>query len=195
MNNFIESLKDMVYEAVDYIMILGIVVVVGLIIGWRLDILFKEDLNSDNVASIKVEESNEDTGSPNIESNHIKSETSEEEIIKESNRNLDKIEKETTEEKKSTQSKISKENSEGLSESKTEEKTNNKNSQIISIEIPSGSNSTDIANILLSNGLISSFKEFNDKSEELGLSTKLKAGKFNIESDASLEEILNIITK
>ena len=66
---------------------------------------------------------------------------------------------------------------------------------MITVSIPAGSNSTNIADLLASVGLIASKSDFLDKSEEMNLSTKLKAGNFNIESGSSMEEILTILTK
>lgn len=71
----------------------------------------------------------------------------------------------------------------------------NSNKTIITVSIPTGSNSSNIADLLESNGLISSKPDFLDKSEEMNLSTKLKAGNFKIESGSSMEDILNILTK
>ncbi|TFZ40707.1 hypothetical protein E4100_03890 [Soehngenia longivitae] len=36
----VDKLKDILYDSIDYIIMIGIVVVVILVIGWRLDILF-----------------------------------------------------------------------------------------------------------------------------------------------------------
>ncbi len=46
MNNKFERLRDFLYEAIDYFMIIGIIVLVTGIIGWRLDLLFTESDNS-----------------------------------------------------------------------------------------------------------------------------------------------------
>jgi len=37
------KIKDIFYESADYILILAIIVVIGIVIGWRLNILFKPD--------------------------------------------------------------------------------------------------------------------------------------------------------
>ena len=71
----------------------------------------------------------------------------------------------------------------------------NSNKTIITVSIPTGSNSSNIADLLESNGLISSKSDFLQKSDEMNLSTKLKAGNFNFESGSSMEDILNILTK
>lgn len=43
MKKFFETLKDVLYDFMDYAMMLVIIVVVAGIIGWRLDILFAKD--------------------------------------------------------------------------------------------------------------------------------------------------------
>ncbi len=46
MKRFLEGLKDFLYDGVDYIMMIGVIVVVALIINWRLGGLFaKDELN------------------------------------------------------------------------------------------------------------------------------------------------------
>lgn len=51
----VDKLKDFLYDSIDYIIMLGIVVVVILVVGWRLDILFT---GSDSV-EIPTKEVNE----------------------------------------------------------------------------------------------------------------------------------------
>ena len=51
----IDKLKDILYDSIDYIIMLGIVVVVILVIGWRLDILFTDS----DVAEIPTNEVSE----------------------------------------------------------------------------------------------------------------------------------------
>ncbi len=63
------------------------------------------------------------------------------------------------------------------------------------INVPSGSSSYDIANILESNKLISNKSDFIEKAEEMNLSNKLRAGDFELSSNSSLENILTILTK
>lgn len=173
MSKFIDSLRDIIYDSIDYIIILGIILVVGLVISWRLDILFKRDVDT-NTASIesnveKDKPANEDTET--VENPETSNES-----------NPTKTEEPAT-------SEVKKENNEptNTAVANTGETKN--------ISIPSGANSTDIGNILADNGLVSSSSEFNTKSEEMGLSTKLKSGNFSIPVGTPLEEVLRIITK
>lgn len=43
-NKVVEKLKDILYDSFDYVIIIGIVAIVAVIIGWRLDILFADDV-------------------------------------------------------------------------------------------------------------------------------------------------------
>lgn len=66
---------------------------------------------------------------------------------------------------------------------------------LVRITIPSGSAASDIAEILLNKNLIDNSSDFISRSIALGLDTKLKSGDFEIDSDASLDEIIKIISK
>lgn len=66
---------------------------------------------------------------------------------------------------------------------------------IVKIDIPSGSASSKIGEILVSSDLIENENDFIEKAIELKLDTKLKYGEFEIPKNSSLEEILNILTK
>lgn len=46
MKKFFEAIKDLLYDSLDYIIILSIVVIVIVIIGWRIDLLFANDTSS-----------------------------------------------------------------------------------------------------------------------------------------------------
>ncbi|NLV76217.1 MAG: endolytic transglycosylase MltG [Tissierellia bacterium] len=51
MKNFFEKLKDILYDGIDYIMMVLVIIVVALIINWRLGGLFTN--NDMNISSIK----------------------------------------------------------------------------------------------------------------------------------------------
>lgn len=61
------------------------------------------------------------------------------------------------------------------------------------ILVPSGTFSTGIAKILKENGLIEDTRDFDRTAENLNLANRLKAGSFDIPTDASIEEIVKII--
>lgn len=66
---------------------------------------------------------------------------------------------------------------------------------ILTVNIPSGSLPGEIGDILASQGLVESKEEFVNKTVEMSMDTKLKSGTFEIPSNSSLEEIINIISK
>lgn len=65
----------------------------------------------------------------------------------------------------------------------------------VTINIPSGSYPSDIADILLSNELISDKEEFLDRAVKLELDTKLQSGEFIIKKGLSVDDILKIIAR
>ncbi|MDO4711726.1 MAG: endolytic transglycosylase MltG, partial [Peptostreptococcaceae bacterium] len=71
----------------------------------------------------------------------------------------------------------------------------NKTSKSKTITIASGSSAGSIAGTLKSNGLISDTNAFLNKVVASGKENKLKAGTFTIPSNASVDQIINILTK
>lgn len=68
MKSFFEKLKDLLYDGVDYIMMIIVVVVVALIINWRLNGLFAKDaidLPSNNSSQITNESKPDDNNKLN----------------------------------------------------------------------------------------------------------------------------------
>jgi len=63
------------------------------------------------------------------------------------------------------------------------------------VEIPSGSSTDKIAQIVYDKGLISSTKDFVNRAVELKVDTKLKAGTFTIPAGSDLDAILKILSK
>ncbi|WP_069649082.1 hypothetical protein [Caloranaerobacter ferrireducens] len=181
MNNFIEKFKDFLYDIIDYIIVIGVIVIVIGIIGWRLDILF-----ADNIVKTPII-SSEDTNNSNITS--INENTS----IDMSEKNISENPIDDTEINNSTQN----DNQDNQIDSNKSDKDTNlndtQNTKIVVIDIPKGSLGPTIAEILLREGLIDSKTEFLNRAKELKLDTKLKAGSFKIESNSSLDKIIKII--
>lgn len=69
------------------------------------------------------------------------------------------------------------------------------NSEIVSIEIPSGSTAQKIAVILDENKLIKSVLAFRIKSKIDGLEAKYKSGYYNLSKSMSMEEIMGLLQK
>lgn len=180
LSNFVEKFKDFLYDFIDYIIVFAVIIIVIGIIGWRLDILF-----ADNVVKTPII-SSEDTNS-NITS--INENTS----IDISEKNISENPIDDTEINNSTQN-DNQNNKIDSNESDKDTNTNNtENIKIVVIDIPKGSLGPTIADILLKKGLIDSKTEFLNRAKELKLDTKLKAGSFKIESNSSLDKIIKII--
>lgn len=161
MKDFLDKIKDILYDGTEYILMIAIIAVVAFIINWRLDGLFAMDVESSDNEIIVDNES----------------------VVDEYNEYLENIEDEAPEEEKT-------EDNEKDNEKDAEEK-----GIIVNVTIPSGSLPNEIANILVSNGLVESKSEFIDKIVEMGVETKLKSGTFKIPKGSSIEEIVNIISK
>ncbi|HLS53456.1 MAG TPA: hypothetical protein VK031_05760 [Tissierellaceae bacterium] len=153
-----EKIKDILYESMDYLIMLGIIVTIALIIGWRLDALFAKESSGPESSQIGVEEGQKD----------------------------DSYQENGNDPKED--GKIDDEDKEPVQDS-------NSSDAILTINIPEGSFPSQIASILESQGVIEDSNEFIQKSQEMGLDRKLQSGSFQIEKDASLEELVRIIAK
>lgn len=194
MRNFTEKLKDFLYDATDYVLILVIIVGVAVIIGWRLDILFAKDMDKHDIDNDKTTITNivdndkdshndkekdniDDSTNNDIEDNNV-------DIDNNNNNNIDTNDNEVDEG-----------NNDSISDNDTIIDTNPNTEEIITLKIPSGSLPPTIANILLEKGLIDNKMDFLIKSQELKLDTKLKSGEFKIKKGTSLEELIKTLAK
>lgn len=170
MKKTLDYIKDILYDSIDYIIMIGIIGIVVLVIGWRLDLLFANDaLDIPTNVVIENKDPSEDKKPP------IETKNPEEEI--EDPEDYDPIIDNEEEDPIETPDPVK------------------PAGKIVKINIPDGSLAHNIGNILLENGLISSTKDFLEKSQELKLDTKLKSGAFEIDSAFSLEKIIQIIAK
>lgn len=65
----------------------------------------------------------------------------------------------------------------------------------IVVEIPSGSTTNDIAEILLENNLVKNTRVFKYYAEKIGSDSKLKAGSFVLSKDMNVDELLESLIK
>lgn len=166
MRKTLDYIKDILYDSIDYIIMIGIIGVVVLVIGWRLDLLFANDA-LDIPANIVIENNNPNKDkTPPIE-------------VKDPDEEID-----TTD----PLEEVDAEPIEIIDPVKPP-------SKVVKIYIPDGSLAHNIGKILEENGLISSTKTFLDKSQELKLDTKLKSGNFEIDSGLTIEAIIKLIAK
>lgn len=167
MKKIFECIKDILYDSIDYIIIIGIIGIVVFVISWRLDLLFAKDkLDILPKDKIVVNDNIDNKTDPIINNQEEKPDDNE-------------AVENTPEEPEETKVTV-------------EESGNGK---IVKITIPAGSLPSKIGSILESNNLVSSKADFVQKAQELKLDTKLKFGEYEIKSGSSLEEILKIITK
>ena len=82
MKKFGEKLKDFFYDAIDYVLMIVIIVVVAGIIGWRLNVLFDKGDSKSPALGNKIEISKDDKKVDNEENKVEENEQSSVEIIK-----------------------------------------------------------------------------------------------------------------
>lgn len=198
--NFWEKFKDFLYNSIDYIIMLIVIIAVVCIISWRLDILFVnnganstltkniENNNDDKkvVENIdgdqKTDGNNEDNGEklPETAGN---SETSDEEAPVETAGDANASEETPTE------------TAGDANEEKPAEKKPAETGGTIEVNIPAKSLPGEIGKILEQQGVVSSATDFVNKCVELKLDTKLKSGKFTFNKGASLDDVVKIIAQ
>jgi hypothetical protein len=205
MRNFIEKLKDILYDGIDYILIIGIIAVIAFTINWKLNGIFavadvdelysqssdtnKSTEDKDKIEEISSDEDEVDTAEKeedeeNPTSNEDKTEETSNEIKNNNENNVDKQEDKKDNSKEDTQ---------------TAEKYNNDNSnennEVITVSIPAGSLPGDIGNILTSKGLVESKEAFLRRVAETGTEKKLRYGEFEISKNSTIDEIISILAR
>ena len=203
--NFWEKFKDFLYNSIDYIIMLIVIIAVVCIISWRLDILFVnnganstltkniENNNDDKKVVENIdgdqnnEASNEDTGDKLPETpGHA--EVSDEEAPVDTAGDANASEEEPTETAGDA-------NEEKPAEEKPQEEKPAETGGTIEVNIPAKSLPGEIGKILEQQGVVSSATDFVNKCVELKLDTKLKSGKFTFNKGASLDDIVKIIAQ
>lgn len=167
MKDFIEKLKDIIYDGIDYIIMALVIAAVVLVINWRLGGLFAKDAT--NIIADNTHE-----------------------IIEENNDNDDIDESSTNGEQV-----LEKDSETAQDEETDENQKDdiNKEEEVVHINIPPGSLPAKIGDILVESGLIQDRNEFVNKVVELRMETRLKSGEYEIAKNSSLEEIIQVLTK
>lgn len=168
---FLEKLKDILYDSIDYVIMLTIVVIVVFVIGWRLDVLFAKDAYEPKDNDTVIVD-NSTRPKPNDVHN------TEDDDKEDPDENPDETEKP---EEPPT-------NVEATPPTNVE-------TEVVNVKIPDGSLPGKIGNILAEYGLVNNSKDFVDKAVELKLETKLRSGSFDIPKGSNLEQIVKIIAK
>ena len=165
MKTFIEKLKDFLYDSIDYVIIIAIIVGVVAVIGWRLDVLFAKDtLEAASPPIIVDETDNNDKDKDVVDADpdlpiDENEEESDEEIVDNPDTNGPDPAPVTT----------------------------------VTITVPDGTLPSGIGTILESNGLVSSKNDFVMQAQSMGLDRRLRSGTFQIPNNSSLEDIIKII--
>lgn len=173
-----EKVKDILYDSIDYVIMLTIVLVVVFVIGWRLDVLFAKDAFEDKDNNTVIVD-NSNRPDPNIHKDEAP----------------DNEEIENPEEpNKSTEPTTPNKEPKPTTPTEPAPPANN-NAEFVKIQIPDGTLPGKIGTILENNGLVTSGKDFVAKAVEMKLETKLKSGSYSIQKGSSLEQVVKIIAK
>lgn len=203
--NFWEKFKDFLYNSIDYIIMLIVIIAVVCIISWRLDILFVNN-GANSTLTKNIENNNDDKkvvenidGDQNTDGNNEdtgdklpetagNSETSDEEAPVETAGDANANEETPTETAGDA-------NEEKPAEEKPAEEKPAETGGTIEVNIPAKSLPGEIGKILEQQGVVSSATDFVNKCVELKLDTKLKSGKFTFNKGASLDDVVKIIAQ
>lgn len=188
MRKLIEGIKDFIYDSVDYFIVLCVVLLVGVIIGWRLPQLFASDLDKYSESEIAAATDESD----NKEVSETDKNTSKDDSSKTIEDNVIEVVEEESDNSNSEKN-IDESDSNESSSNESSSNVSNNNGETITVVIPSGSLSPKIADILKNKGLIDDTNEFLKKAKELKLDTKLRSGDFKIKQGSSLESIIKKI--
>ena len=202
--NFWEKFKDFLYNSIDYIIMLIVIIAVVCIISWRLDILFVNN-GANSTLTKNIENNNEDNKVvENIDGDQDNEATNEDNGEKVKEGADSKAPAETAGDEKPADEEApvetagdAKDNEEKPAEEKPAEKAEEKPAQtgLVEVNIPAKSLPGEIGKILEQQGIVSSATDFVNKCVELKLDTKLKSGKFTINKGASLDDVVKIIAQ
>lgn len=193
--NFWEKFKDFLYNSIDYIIMLIVIIAVVCIISWRLDILFVNN-GANSTLTKNIENNNDDKkvvenidGDQNTEGNNEDNGEKLPETAGDAN----------TDEEAPTETagdaNEEKPAEENTAEEKPQEEKPAETGGTIEVNIPAKSLPGEIGKILEQQGVVSSATDFVNKCVELKLDTKLKSGKFTFNKGASLDDIVKIIAQ
>lgn len=208
-----DKTKDLFYNAIDYLVMLVIIIGVVIILGWKFEMLFNKSATDDN----EIVENNTEEDVKPTENDTVTKDISEvDKIDKEQSENTENTENPnetevTTDENTDTEN--TDENGATETEQPTETETtetetteNETNDQIdtkpaenaggeVTINIPAGTLPGATGQILADNGIVESSEAFVKKAVELGLDRKLKSGEFKLTKGMSLDAVVKAIAK
>ena len=171
-----EKLKDLLYETSDLLLGLVILLLMTSVITWQIT----DSLALTSQNSINIEETEDTTEPLPVEPVHE---------VDEPSGNIEEDEPKVVNViPEDDQSSVP------ILETKPITTTNPSQDKLITVEVPNGTPGMGIANILRDKGLIHSSQDFIARVDELKLGTKLKSGTYKIETGATLDEIIYILS-
>lgn len=204
--NFWEKFKDFLYNSIDYIIMLIVIIAVVCIISWRLDILFVNN-GANSTLTKNIENNNDDKkvvenidGDQNTDGNNEDNGDKLPETAGNADGSDEEAPVETAGDAKPADEEAPTEtagdaNEKKPAEEKPAEEKPAETGGTIEVNIPAKSLPGEIGKILEQQGVVSSATDFVNKCVELKLDTKLKSGKFTFNKGASLDDVVKIIAQ
>ena len=211
-----DKTKDLFYNAIDYLVMLVIIIGVVIILGWKFEMLFNKSTTDDTTV---VENNTEEDVKP-TESDTGKKDISEvDKIDKEQSENSENTDSNPNETDVSTSDENTDTNSDTNADTNTtdENNTSDTNNETdtnkpdetkqtetkpaenaggeVTVNIPAGTLPGATGQILADNGIVESSEAFVKKAVELGLDRKLKSGEFKLTKGMSLDAVVKAIAK
>lgn len=208
-----DKTKDLFYNAIDYLVMLVIIIGVVIILGWKFEMLFNKSATDDNQI---VENNTEEDVKPTEDDTVTKDISDVDKIDKEQSENTENTENpnetevttdentdtENTDENGTTETEQPTETENGdteTTENETTVETDTKPAENaggeVTINIPAGTLPGATGQILADNGIVESSEAFVKKAVELGLDRKLKSGEFKLTKGMSLDAVVKAIAK
>lgn len=208
-----DKTKDLFYNAIDYLVMLVIIIGVVIILGWKFEMLFNKSATDDN----EIVENNTEEDVKPTENDTVTKDISEvDKIDKEQSENTENTEN-PNETEVTTDENTDTENTDENGTTETEQPTETETTETettenettvetdtkpaenaggeVTINIPAGTLPGATGQILADNGIVESSEAFVKKAVELGLDRKLKSGEFKLTKGMSLDAVVKAIAK
>lgn len=211
-----DKTKDLFYNAIDYLVMLVIIIGVVIILGWKFEMLFNKSATDDN----EIVENNTEEDVKPTENDTVTKDISEvDKIDKEQSENTENTEntENPNETEVTTDENTDTENTDENGTTETEQPTETETTDTettenettaqtdtkpaenaggeVTINIPAGTLPGATGQILADNGIVESSEAFVKKAVELGLDRKLKSGEFKLTKGMSLDAVVKAIAK
>ncbi len=211
-----DKTKDLFYNAIDYLVMLVIIIGVVIILGWKFEMLFNKSATDDNEI---VENNTEEDVKPTEDDTVTKDISEVDKIDKEQSENTENTEntENPNETEVTTDENTDTENTDENGATETEQPTETETTETettenettvetdtkpaenaggeVTINIPAGTLPGATGQILADNGIVESSEAFVKKAVELGLDRKLKSGEFKLTKGMSLDAVVKAIAK